>query len=115
MGKKEKMYQQMRDNASEEDVSKIGAKLFGMNRGKIAKIWKYVMALWKLIQDSEAAWAAKAIAIGALLYLISPIDAIPDVIPGLGLSDDAAVIAIAIAALAVELEKYLSENDQTQE
>lgn len=114
MGKKEKMYQRMRDNASEEDVKKIDAKLFGMNRGKIAKIWNYVMALWKLIQDTEAAWTAKAIAIGALLYLVSPIDAIPDVIPGLGLSDDAAVIAIAVATLAVELEKYLSKNEQTQ-
>ena len=114
MGKKEKMFQQMQDNASEQDVQKIGAKLFNMNRGKIAKIWNYVMALWKLIQDPEAAWVGKAIAIGALLYLVSPIDAIPDVIPGLGLSDDAAIIAIAVASLAIELEKYLSENDQTQ-
>lgn len=34
MDKKEKIYQQMRDNASEQDVRKIASKLSGMNRGK---------------------------------------------------------------------------------
>lgn len=37
--------------------------------------------------------------IGALGYLISPIDAFPDVLPG-GLLDDAGVIASAVALLA---------------
>ena len=41
----------------------------------------------------------KAIAIGALLYLIFPLDAIPDIIPALGLTDDVAVITVAISNL----------------
>lgn len=114
MGKKEKMYQRMQDNASEQDVKKIGAKLFGMNRGEIAKIWDQVMALWKFIQDPEAPWAGKAIAIGALLYLICPIDAIPDPIPVFGFLDDVAIIAMAVAKLANDLKKYLSENTNIQ-
>lgn len=108
MGKKEKMYQRMQANASEQDVQKIGAKLFDMNRGEVAKIWDQVMALWNFIQDPEAPWTGKAIAIGALLYLISPIDAIPDLIPIIGLLDDVAIIAFAIGKLATDLKKYLS-------
>lgn len=111
MDKKEKMYQRMQDNASEQDVKKIAAKLSGMNRGKIAKIWDQVMALWKFIQDPEAPWGGKAIAIGALVYLISPIDAVPDLIPGFGLLDDASIIALAVGTLANDLKKYLSKNE----
>ncbi len=106
MAKKDEMFQKMQDNASEEDVKKIRRNLSGMNRGKIAKIWDKVMSLWKFIQDPDAPWVGKAIAIGALIYLISPIDAIPDIIPGLGLTDDVGIILAAVAKLAVDLSKY---------
>ena len=38
----------------------------------------------------------KAIIIGSLGYLISPIDLIPDFIPVVGLMDDASVLSLAI-------------------
>lgn len=79
-----------------------------MNRGKIAGIWDKVMALWKFIQDLEAPWGGKAVAIAALLYLISPLDAIPDVIPVLGLTNDVAIILAAVAKLSLDLKKYES-------
>ena len=47
----------------------------------------------------EAPAKAKATILGALGYLVSPIDGIPDWVPG-GLIDDAAVIAAAVAAIA---------------
>lgn len=40
-----------------------------------------------------------AIAITALLYFLSPVDAIPDAIPYAGLFDDATVLAAAVAAI----------------
>jgi uncharacterized membrane protein YkvA (DUF1232 family) len=94
------------EHASEESVKKIDAKLLRMHRGRIAKIWQDVLALWAMIKDPAAAWPSKAIAIGALVYLISPFDAIPDFIPFFGLSDDAGVILAAVASLAVALAKY---------
>lgn len=45
------------------------------------------------------------LALAALIYLVSPIDAVPDVIPG-GLLDDAAILAYAIKQLRDELVKY---------
>ncbi|MBN8707065.1 MAG: DUF1232 domain-containing protein [Bacteroidetes bacterium] len=93
-------------NANPEDIQKIKANLSGMKRGPIADIWDKVQLLWKMICDPDAAWWAKAIAIGALIYLISPIDAIPDFIPVVGLTDDVGVILLAVSQVLSELGKY---------
>ncbi len=96
-------------NASQDDIHKIEANIGSMKHGRLAKVWDQVMALWEMVKDPTAAWGSKAIAIGALLYAISPIDAIPDFVPFLGLTDDVAVIATAVAALGVALKKYRKE------
>lgn len=46
------------------------------------------------------------IVIGAILYLIDPFDVIPDFIPLFGLTDDAALIGLAVTRLRKELDKY---------
>jgi uncharacterized membrane protein YkvA (DUF1232 family) len=42
----------------------------------------------------------------ALLYFMSPVDVIPDVIPGVGTSDDALMVAIAFELAAAGIERY---------
>lgn len=44
--------------------------------------------------------------IGALIYFVTPIDAVPDFILGIGLLDDATVIAFTFNQLNKDLEKY---------
>ena len=51
--------------------------------------------------------AGKTIALAALVYLVSLIDAIPDLIPLVGLTDDACILTMAFAKLATDLKKYL--------
>jgi uncharacterized membrane protein YkvA (DUF1232 family) len=48
----------------------------------------------------------KVVVIIALLYLISPVDLLPDAIPVLGLLDDLLVIGYALRQAATELERY---------
>ena len=47
----------------------------------------------------------------ALLYIVGPIDLIPDVIPGLGWLDDAFVVGLVFRAVAHDLRQYCEEND----
>ena len=48
------------------------------------------------------AWA-KAVIFGALGYFILPVDAVPDLIPGVGLVDDLGALAAASAAVAAHI------------
>jgi len=56
---------------------------------------KYSMSKWNL-----------SVIIGTIIYVISPIDAIPDVIPVLGWIDDIAIVSYAISKLAEEIKNY---------
>ncbi len=49
--------------------------------------------------DSATPIHVKAVLFGALAYFVLPLDAIPDFIPGVGFTDDAAVLAAALATV----------------
>lgn len=110
MGLEERLWERNVQKASPDDVEKIGVKLSGMERGAVKKVWGKVQALWRLVKDPGVAWKHKALAIGALVYLVSPLDAVPDPLPVVGLLDDAGIIATAVAALAAELSKYTAHQ-----
>lgn len=44
--------------------------------------------------------------VAAMIYLVSPIDVIPDFILGVGLTDDVAVILFVLREVSLELDKY---------
>ena len=51
-----------------------------------------------------------------LVYLISPIDFLPDFIPVIGVLDDIALLAFAIPLLITEAEKFVAwEASQTED
>ena len=52
--------------------------------------------VYHLLRDKRVPWTAKAALAGATVYLASPIDLIPDWIPGAGYLDDILVVGIAI-------------------
>ncbi len=54
--------------------------------------------------DRDTPTGVKAALIGALAYFVLPFDAIPDMLPVLGYTDDAAVLATAIRLVASHLK-----------
>ena len=65
-----------------------------------------VRLLFKYFTDRKIPTTNKVVAVGALLYFITPIDAIPDLVPFLGFTDDIGVVGLAIKYYADKLEKY---------
>jgi uncharacterized membrane protein YkvA (DUF1232 family) len=84
---------------NEETVKKDFWKKLKKFTGKIP-FTKEAVAMYYCSLDSKTPLWAKAIALGALAYFISPVDAIPDAFVALGLVDDAAIIAAALKAIS---------------
>lgn len=57
------------------------------------------VAMWFCARDPATPARVKAILLGALAYFVLPFDAVPDVLAGLGFTDDLAVIVAAIRAV----------------
>ena len=84
-------------------------------------MWKRLGLLWVLVKgDARLLWRAlkhplsppwlKWGAAGIALYLVSPIDLIPDVIPFLGVMDDIVIVPLAIRWLLGKLPGVVLED-----
>jgi uncharacterized membrane protein YkvA (DUF1232 family) len=83
--------------------------------GNLPFVKKYFVEVPKLcdmINDvisglyKDIPYASIVMVIVALIYMISPLDILPDVIPALGVTDDAAMIFLVLDTLRNDLENY---------
>lgn len=80
-------------------------------RKDIMKIWGYLGLLFSMLADafnSKYPVPKKTVLVIAFsfLYLISPVDFLPDVIPLLGFADDIALLAFAFSLIKEDLDNY---------
>jgi len=66
--------------------------------------------LYNVAKDPDTPMKAKAIIYGALGYFIVPLDAIPDVTPVVGFSDDLTALATALTMVAMSIKKVHKEE-----
>jgi uncharacterized membrane protein YkvA (DUF1232 family) len=74
-------------------------------------MWKFAMLfkrfrselllVWAMLRDARTPLSAKLTAIAAVLYVISPLDLVPDLVPILGWLDDG-IVAILLLKLATK-------------
>ncbi len=81
------------------DKVKKYAKIAGKN------VLEPALKLYYALQDRDTPTWAKTVIIGALGYFISPIDAIPDITPVIGYSDDLGVLIAAVATVGAYIKK----------
>lgn len=62
-----------------------------------------VVALYYCVLDRQTPIWAKGVAVAALAYFVLPLDAIPDILPIIGMSDDIAVLSAALAAVSSQI------------
>ena len=71
-----------------------------------------IESMCRLVKDyadgryTEVSRKSVLIIASALIYLLTPIDLVPDIIPIIGRLDDIAVVAYVIRTMRVELVKY---------
>jgi uncharacterized membrane protein YkvA (DUF1232 family) len=103
------------DHVTEDDIADFLHKeeaILGKARGPLAKCIKDIKLLFALIKDyadgtyRDISFTTIAVIAGALLYILNPIDLIPDFIPGLGLVDDAVILFVCLAWIRADLQRY---------
>ncbi|NTW50072.1 MAG: DUF1232 domain-containing protein [Chlorobiales bacterium] len=84
------------------------------NKGVLGDVWTYLQALIRMVKAyysrsyTQVPWKSLLIGIAGLIYFVSPIDAIFDYIPVLGLIDDAAVLSAVISAIRYDLNNFIA-------
>jgi uncharacterized membrane protein YkvA (DUF1232 family) len=68
----------------------------GVLRSALMLIPNFLKLLFRLFKDSRVPLAEKALLIGAIAYVISPLDLIPDIVPFVGQVDDLYLIALVV-------------------
>jgi uncharacterized membrane protein YkvA (DUF1232 family) len=84
------------------DEARFGSELLGRLK-RVAKRVPFaedLLAAWICTRDPATPRRVRLTLLAALGYFVLPLDAIPDILPFIGFTDDAAVIAAAIAAVA---------------
>ncbi|MFO0776603.1 MAG: YkvA family protein [Nitrospira sp.] len=92
-------------------MMKISTRFFEMLR-TIGHLWADLPLLFRLLnawkQGNYRGLSVRTVAsiAVAVLYILSPVDAIPDFIPGIGLIDDAAILALLLHSLGQDLAAF---------
>ncbi|MFZ5818030.1 MAG: YkvA family protein [Bacillota bacterium] len=82
------------------------------NRSSLDRVWEDLQTLFRLVR----AWSGRRytriplrsliLALAAMIYFVSPADAMPDILVGLGYLDDATVLGFVFSAIRSDLEAF---------
>lgn len=112
MNDEEKQYFESckKDNISTEDLKKGEQKA-----GKLGNLKNDFLTLISMVKDTakgdfRLTGIELATIIGAIAYVVLPIDAIPDLIPLAGFGDDIGVVGLVLKQVSDAIERYKNQN-----
>jgi uncharacterized membrane protein YkvA (DUF1232 family) len=76
-----------------------GAEEWIESTGAPAELKRFARKFLRLTTNIDISMTDLAILVGAMLYVLMPCDMIPDIVPFVGWTDDAAVATAALAAI----------------
>ncbi len=82
--------------------------------GKLKELLSQIVTMGKMIKDVAGSKyrnyskGSFTLIVAGMIYLVCPVDAIPDAIPVAGLLDDAIVLTFVLGKVSGELERYSS-------
>src|SRR6266852_2436977 len=83
-------------------------------RDPFQETWPYFQTMLRLIRAyyqgnyRDVAESSLVVIIAAIIYVVNPLDVIPDAIPALGFLDDATVLALAVRRTCKTLDDFMA-------
>jgi uncharacterized membrane protein YkvA (DUF1232 family) len=94
-----------------EEAAKQAAS---MPKEPFHETWPYLQAMLRLIRAysqgnyREVPESTLVVIIAAIIYVVNPLDVIPDALPALGYLDDATVLALAVRRARQTLDDFMT-------
>ncbi len=91
------------------------------NSGKLQRFSSDIKLMFSMLRDywqgnyREVPWKSVAAIAGALVYVMNPMDVIPDLILGFGFIDDAGVVALCLKMVESDLLRYAAWKQNKEE
>ena len=113
----EELVKEGAEKVTEKDIEKVVVKSEDIEekfkaRGPLKRFIEDYRVLKELIKDyrggryRQALYGTVAAAVFALLYVFNPLDILPDVLPFIGVLDDASVITACLMLIERDLSNY---------
>ena len=89
--------------------------------GKLSRCSADIRLMLSMMRDywygnyRSVPWKTIAAVAGALIYVMNPLDVIPDLIFGFGLVDDAGVVALCLKLVESDIHRYAAWKEQQEE
>ncbi len=80
-----------------------------LQKGGVRLVYTALLLFYAFRRKDVPSWA-KAIVIGVIGYLVSPIDAIPDLTPIIGYTDDLGLLSYALVMIAGYINEDVRKN-----
>ncbi len=99
-------------NVIVSEQRRINDKASNLDISKFKKLIRQVRLAFDLIKDfrerryTEIPWRSIALIAASILYFLNPFDLVPDILPVLGITDDAILFVSVFKSIQVDLEKY---------
>lgn len=105
--KAERIYEKYKNNKIDEETIKT-AKSKAKFLGNLADQFILVLGMIKDVFAGNFKLTGVELAafIGAIIYVVSPVDAIPDIIPFVGYLDDLSILGLVLNKYSDALERY---------
>ena len=100
--------------ANKFSQSEFAEKIARIAKRAGAKLVYAALILYYTLQSDKVSKSDKAIIIGALGYMISPLDVIPDAIPIAGLTDDLAVLLYVLKKVWTGIDPEIVEQAKSK-
>ena len=90
----------------------------GKNSGRLAAVMESTSAAIRLVKAyalgeyRKVSFESLALIVSSIIYLVMPIDVIPDFIIALGFTDDAALLAWTFSSVAQDIERFIEWEKQ---